>query len=264
MSAPNYWHAAVLSAGLRFLDGWYGISDIRSPAGQLNTRTIQARPRYAVRPNNAPPPDAPDAAPVQRFDAYTVYRLPASLPFAFTAPNSTITEAGAAELVSADVAAVPALVASTDTIEVIAEGQQGASLVVLVTAYPGWQVWVDGQQQPLVNVGGYLAAALRQGVHRYTFTFDLASFKLGLLISLAALLAILGLLWSDARIVWRSVAPWPMPPRRSPGDRPLARVGAAGTPRAGDGRGRAQSGTRPGLDRAGWSCRSAARSSCWR
>jgi hypothetical protein len=207
LSAPSHWHAAVLSQGMRFLDAWYGVSDIRSPVGQLNRRTVQARAHYAILPNDAPPPQAPGAAVFGQLAAHTVYRLPRSLPFAFTASNATIADPDAAELTSDDVAAVPALIANTDAIEIIADGQPEASLVVLVAAYPGWQLSVDGRQQPLVNVGGYLAAALQPGVHKYAFTFDLASFRLGLLLSLAALLAVLGLLWSDARVLWRSLVP---------------------------------------------------------
>ena len=65
-------------------------------------------------------------------------------------------------------------------------------LLVLTDAYyPGWTVWVDGQEQPLRRVD-YLfrGVVLTAGEHRIDFRYEPTSFRTGLLISLASLLAL--------------------------------------------------------------------------
>jgi hypothetical protein len=79
--------------------------------------------------------------------------------------------------------------------------QAGETLVLLVTHYPGWQVEVDGQRQSLSNVGGYLATAVRPGLHRYVFSFRPLTFYAGLAISLVSGGLALALLFSDPQAI---------------------------------------------------------------
>jgi uncharacterized membrane protein YfhO len=91
-------------------------------------------------------------------------------------------------------------VASTDRVEIIAEGDDTSTLMLTMLWDPHWQVWVDGSRQASKNVGGYLATEQRPGIHKYDFVYDPAPVKLGLMISLVSLLAVVGLVVSDARI----------------------------------------------------------------
>ena len=58
-------------------------------------------------------------------------------------------------------------------------------LVLTDTFYPGWHVWVDGIEQPIVRTNFlFRGVVVRAGPHRVEFKFQPASFALGLTISL--------------------------------------------------------------------------------
>ncbi|RME47884.1 MAG: hypothetical protein D6791_04735 [Chloroflexi bacterium] len=202
---PIGWHGAVVSNGLRYIDAWYHFGDIRSLNGAVNRRPVQARPHYLVLAKDSEP-ELPDPIAVRRFEAHTVYKLPHSLPFAFAVKNDELSDTSAGrELWREDVTPLQAYSPGPNSVELITGGDAGSSLVVLMTNYPGWRVTVDGRRQKLKNVGGYLAADLQPGVHKYVFSFSPASFKLGLAISLLALLLTLGLLVTDLQYEWEQV-----------------------------------------------------------
>ena len=92
----------------------------------------------------------------------------------------------------------PALASPNRTVAQV-ESAGGETLVLLTSAYRGWRLRVDGRPAELRNVGGYLAAPLQPGAHRYEFTFDPLSFKVGLVVSLASILGLLGLVIMDGR-----------------------------------------------------------------
>ena len=155
---PNGWHGSLISSGLRYVDAWYGFSLLPPLAGASNRRPVFARPKYAVLHNDRPP-DRPDAMVVGRFETHTVYRYPHSLPFAFTVEDARLSDdAGGRELASEDVTALAPSVPGPNNVQVTTGGSAGSTLVVLMSAYPGWRLLVDGQAQALRNVGGYLAA----------------------------------------------------------------------------------------------------------
>ncbi|MFQ5593800.1 MAG: YfhO family protein, partial [Anaerolineae bacterium] len=199
---PNGWHGSVLSSGLRYIDAWYHFGDIRSVTGVANRRPVRARPHYLVLGNESEP-DFPDPIAVREFETHTVYKLPHSLPFAFAVENETLLDTSErSELQSDHVSPLQPYFPGPNGVEVITEGDANTSLVVLMTKYPGWQVTVDGRKQELKNVGGYLATDLQAGIHKYVFSFNPASFKYGLILSLLSLLAVIGLLVSDLQYEW--------------------------------------------------------------
>ena len=58
--------------------------------------------------------------------------------------------------------------------------------------YPGWRVTVDGKRAPTrVQNGLFRAVDLPAGSHRVEWTFEPRSVKRGLMISLAALVALI-------------------------------------------------------------------------
>jgi len=194
---PVGWHAAIVSNDLRYIDAWYHFADIRSLAGMINRRPVQARPNYLAQASDQPVA-LPDPVPVQQIAGHIVYRLPHSLPYAFTVSDQALADVSAGrELWAEDVTPFPATIPGPNGIEVQAQGDPSSTLVVLTTAYLGWQVVVDGRRQPLINVGGYLAVRTLPGVHRYSFTFQPISFKVGLIVSILSLLGLAGLLIFD-------------------------------------------------------------------
>lgn len=69
---------------------------------------------------------------------------------------------------------------------------QPALLVLSELSYPGWRLTVDGAAAPLLEANGLLrAVALDAGAHRVEMTYQPASVSAGLLVSLAALLAVI-------------------------------------------------------------------------
>jgi uncharacterized membrane protein YfhO len=77
-------------------------------------------------------------------------------------------------------------------VSVTATAQAGDYVVALVNHYPGWSVTVDGAQQALLNVSGYLGAAAQPGPHTYRFVFSPPSVMLGLAISLITACGLIG------------------------------------------------------------------------
>ena len=184
LNPNNLLSDAPVAAGLRFIEAWYHFGDIRELDKQVNTRPVIARPNYIVQPLMDPPPELPEAALLNQVEGYAIYLAPHSLPFAFSLPNERLqSSSGAQELQHEDVQAQSVFTSGPNSIELIAASEQGQTLIVLTTIYPGWQVERDGQRQALQNVGGYLAVEMAPGVHKYTFTFRPTWFFVGLLIS---------------------------------------------------------------------------------
>jgi Bacterial membrane protein YfhO len=63
------------------------------------------------------------------------------------------------------------------------------------TFYPGWKVWVDGREEKIYRAfHAFRAVALGPGSHRVVFSYQPFSFLLGLLISSATVIGIIGVL----------------------------------------------------------------------
>jgi len=59
--------------------------------------------------------------------------------------------------------------------------------------YPGWKAYVDGKETPIYPTDVALRSIyLGPGEHAITFEYDPASFRIGWMISVAALLALAG------------------------------------------------------------------------
>ncbi len=88
---------------------------------------------------------------------------------------------------------------------------ESAGIVVLADVYyPGWKLTIDGKPAVIHRVNRLMRGAfVGKGKHTLVYTYDPASFRLGLWISAAglAVLVLLGLLWT-----WRPVQPILAPP----------------------------------------------------
>jgi hypothetical protein len=83
-------------------------------------------------------------------------------------------------------------------IAVEAQAQGRSLLVVSEVWYPGWQARVDGQDAPVYRVDHALrGVVLSAGTHRVEFVYAPASFRVGAVISLLALIAV------AAATLWR-------------------------------------------------------------
>jgi hypothetical protein len=81
-----------------------------------------------------------------------------------------------------------------DRVRVAASTPRDALLVLTDTFYPGWRAFVDGQEQPVLR-GDMLfrTVPLAAGRHEVEFRFEPRSIQLGLLVTLASLVLVMGL-----------------------------------------------------------------------
>ncbi len=187
------WQRATIANGIRYIDAWYGFAFHPPKEHLLNERTVIAGAKYLILGNDKQPQD-PSARAVHRFEGHTIYELPESLPFAWSAPEETLTDATVdGELGAGEVTPYSPVVTGPNSMQVTASGNGDSTLVVMSAYYPGWRVMVDGQPAPLRNVGGYLGADLGSGEHEYIFSYRPAPFFVGLGISLISLAILVGL-----------------------------------------------------------------------
>lgn len=145
-------------------------------------------------------PDQPrpeNAEHLTQFGDIGLWYLPDALPFAFA--TSSLPAHAVTPLTRADVIPLAARFAGVNQVVVRAEAAQaGDQLVVLVSDYPGWRVYVDGQRTALLPVNGYLGATMPAGDHTYTFVFRPLQYDVGLAISLLTLVIMAGLVLLDS------------------------------------------------------------------
>ncbi len=146
---------------------------------------FNAQPKYVLAVADHTPPEP--ATLLATFNGVNVWRRDDALPFAFAAdpagPITWQTVAGqAARLDGPNRVIVNANVNTT-----------GRQLVVLVSDYPGWQLWVDGERADVTPLNGYLGAAARPGAHTYEFVFRPMGAFVGMAISGLALAVCVGL-----------------------------------------------------------------------
>ncbi len=156
--------------GVRSMDAQYG------PDSPFN-----AQPRYvlAAAPHTPPEP----ATLVRSFNEVNLWRRDDALPFAFAAdPDGPITPG--------TVVAQPARLDGPNRLVVMGTADSaGRQLVALVSDYPGWRLWIDGQRAEVQPVNGYLAATMDAGTHEYVFAFRPISATVGMAVSALALVA---------------------------------------------------------------------------
>lgn len=157
---------------------------------------FQATAQYMFALPDQPKPD--NAQLLTEFDDVGLWYLPDALPFAFTVSPARLQSAS--KLARTDVAPLAARLAGVNQVVVRGAPQQaGDQLVVLVSDYPGWRLYVDGQPAALKPVNGYLGAAMPAGDHTYTFIFRPTPYYAGLAISLLTLVIMGGILLLDLR-----------------------------------------------------------------
>ncbi len=93
-----------------------------------------------------------------------------------------------------------------DTVSLSADLAANGWLILTDTHYPGWKVYVDGVEAPILRANvNFRAVPLRGGAHRVIFRFRPVSVRAGGLITLAGVLAtFVGIFWAG---VWRRDSP---------------------------------------------------------
>lgn len=154
---------------------------------------FKATAKYQIAGNDQA--HAPNAQLVRPLDGGGIWLNPDALPYAFTASAALLNSN--APLVAGQVTAQPARLDGPNRIIVQATADALAPLVVLMSDYPGWQLYVDGVRTPPAPINSYLGANALAGQHTYTFVFHPIQHDIGLTVTLLALLAALWLSLAD-------------------------------------------------------------------
>ncbi len=190
------WTPAAYQLELPVLNFEYG-RHLKSAERQYSPESpFYARPRYLLAQPDQPRPE--DAQFLQDFGGVGLWYLPGALPFAFSAPPARLQPF--ASLAPEDASPLRVSLDGPNRLVVSGEpAQPGDQLVVLVSHYPGWRVWMDGSAAQMSPANGYLGVAMLPGEHIYTFAFTPTKHYVGLGISVLTLVIVLGLLLADVR-----------------------------------------------------------------
>jgi hypothetical protein len=144
---------------------------------------------YVISPRDLPLPA------VTRTPDVTVYRNPQVLPRAWIAPQDVDLAKVGTLLPGSQ---VESLTDSGNTVTIRAALPETGWLILADTAYPGWQVSIDGQPGAIeVANGAARAVRVPGGAHTIEFRYEPRSVSIGLMISLAALsVIVIGLIVS--------------------------------------------------------------------
>jgi len=155
---------------------------------------FNAQPKYQVVSMAVPAPEG--SVLVHANSGAGIYLYPDSLPFSFSTTTQNIESLTL--LNNKNVSGVPAKFDGPNRIVAqAASSKEEETLVILVSDYPGWKVFVDGKEGQYRPVNGYLSTPLKLGNHSYMFVFDPMSHKIGLTISLISIIFSIALVLSD-------------------------------------------------------------------
>lgn len=88
-----------------------------------------------------------------------------------------------------------------ERVEIRVKMENAGFLVLGDTYYPGWEAVVKGQKEKILPADHIIRAVfLEKGEHEVRFLYDPASFRIGMLLSIGALTAIMILWWRKSAI----------------------------------------------------------------
>ena len=184
------WMPAAYALEMPIINFDYGRRLVSFDAQRQPGAPFFATAKYMLALPDQPRPE--NAQLLRDFGGVGLWQLPDALPFAFSAQPRLLQPP---ETLAPD-ASLPLNVSLAGPNRVIVKGapaREGDRLVVLVSNYPGWRLYVDGQPADVLPANNYLGAAMLPGEHTYTFAFQPTAYYVGLVISLLALS--LALIW---------------------------------------------------------------------
>lgn len=147
-----------------------------------------ASAKYQISLPHEPVP--PNAVMIKEIDGLLIWHNLDALPYAFSLQPSL--------LQTGDKLAVDQVTALNVSLDgpnrIVVRGspkQEGDALIVLMSAYPGWKLLIDGKPAQLTPYNHYLGTSMPAGEHVYTFYFMPEQFIVGAAISAMTLVGIL-------------------------------------------------------------------------
>ncbi len=195
VNAPNGWDQVLIGNQMRYQNGGYAISYLPSFKNQISDRKIEATPKYIILSNENAPQN--DAVLIKSFSNINIYKIPDSLPFAFSMNNSILTMDADTSLTAKEVIPETFFAPNINTLEGVVYSDSNKVLILLSTFTPDWQLKIDGKPTKIYSAYGYMAAEVNPGTHRYLFVYKPMWFFVGLTISIATLVVMFVLLIGD-------------------------------------------------------------------
>jgi hypothetical protein len=193
----TWWTPAAFNLEMPVFNFYYNQHLTTRDAQQAPESPFMATPKYQLWQTQDGTPEGGEL--VLSSEGIQVWRMPAALPFAFTASDTLISSS--AKLSNDLITAAQAHYDGPNRVVAMVNspGTQAETLVVLVSDYPGWRLQIDGQLAPLTPVNAYLGAQVLPGEHTYTFEFDPPLYRVGALITIITLIVIVIMLRPDPR-----------------------------------------------------------------
>lgn len=189
----------------------YAAFPVASSIGQIDL--TRSRAKYAIgwheedrtwlrRDGYEPVVDGPRSEGVS-----CLYRYPGALSYAYTIPLIDLETAFGEDLDAHLTSPVNSFQRLPDRIRLLVNGNAEHALVVTIqeVAYPGWQVWVNGEATTLQSVGGQVGVLLPSGAGSYDvlFAYRPPLFFAGGIITLITWIAAVGYLLHADRLLKR-------------------------------------------------------------
>jgi hypothetical protein len=153
-----------------------------------------ARAKYQISLPDQPPPE--NAQQLREFEGIFVWYIPDTLPYAFSAAPDQLQKYS--QLSSAQVETLSVTLSGTNRIVVKGVPKdEGDTLVVLMSNYPGWGLLIDGKPAQITPYNGYLGAKMLPGEHTYDFYFLPVQYIVGASISTVTLAVMVVILLSS-------------------------------------------------------------------
>ncbi len=85
-------------------------------------------------------------------------------------------------------------------VELLARLDRPGLVILADTYYPGWRLTIDGKSEPIYRANRLMrAAAVPAGEHTLVYSYEPASFRVGVILSTAGLIVLTALAWSTEK-----------------------------------------------------------------
>ena len=168
---------------------------LSSWAHQNDSETaLRASPKYIFAfPENPP---EPPAELLETFEGISLYEIQDVLPYSFLIQENLLGNLD--QNILGTIQEVESQFDGTNRIVLEARANnEGSVLIALESYYPGWTVYIDGEESKIKIIGDYIGVEAQVGLHNYVFSFEPAKFTMGWLISLVTIILLFYYLFSE-------------------------------------------------------------------
>jgi hypothetical protein len=195
-----HWLPAAYEMELPVINFVYSQTLATKQTQNLPESLFLVKPKYMISSLQEPPENG---ILIRQFEDTAIWEIPGSLPYAFSIRKTDL-----AKLNTTDNPTVTMQTVRLDgPNRIIVQSQPDTTqdtLILLVSNYPGWKLFIDGQPANISPLNEYLSTKLLPGKHTYLFIFDPILYHIGLVISITTII-ILTLLIVYEKTQWHTL-----------------------------------------------------------